>query len=213
MENKKTSIFQAFKLYTGKNIIRHVVSISSALVIIFSLFGLLLKVTGWKCEGVACFTLNICSIFYYMNTSKFFNIRIIDYKFFKTTQYGVIMFQKYRIASHIAGLSVALLTYIPLGIIFSGINFTILHIILALFTRDVFYTVLLIVERLKLNINELKLTVAIVMLFYIFVYFPSIECGVVFNFLHLILSVLFIIWFVIIEKILLKRLQEIWYED
>ncbi len=215
MENKRITIFQAYKLYHCGGFVKDTLLATLISVGVMFFIRILLgndfdsaKLIMLIANSMICFVSSSAYIFNSLETKAVEN-------FFRTVKEPVDFFQKQHIAGLISGIAVIVLNHLIMGAAFSCISMSMM------------IGSLLLLIRAIANIFSVIKKDAVRVLAYIggyFVFFPvaiaicsindkdyiEFEMG---NMLILIFIVLALIIFVLSEKYVLKSLRNNWYKD
>lgn len=212
MKNKKTSLAQAYKLYTGTNIAKFIIK-ATVYTFILSFFlnflfnGNELENIRLYYNGVATLVL---SILYFFNTA---NVKLRG-MFFRTVKDCIGMYQKYHLASLLSGIAVILVSFFLQIIIFGMPEETVIICLFTLFVR----AVVNIIGIIKHDAAR-----CIALCFFVFHVFMGTVIGSAavqdFNIKlelglgHIILAVVTAAIFIGSEMLVLKSIRNNWYKD
>lgn len=216
MENKKTSIFQAYKLYHSMGFVKEVL-----LAAIFSLAGslffgvfLLDKSEDEELRLVILFFNSfICYIASAINVFMTADTRISGLVY-RTVKEPIEMYQKQHIASVLAGVSVILLNQLIVGIAFSclwesiymSLGLIFLKAVTNIFSvikHDAFRSIVYVISGLPLFVYTICMKNLFEKKFFDF------EFGIA----QIVLVVLSAVIFFVSEKVVLKSIRKKWYKD
>lgn len=212
MKNNGTSLSQAFKLYTGTNVVKFTLK---WIIYSFLLSGYMASVFSNADEPeLKPLMLFFNSFFGFMASSVIlfstYNSKK-DEAFFRTVKDSIGMYQKYHLISTFSGVIIIVLTHLCFALFYSSVietvNFCLVTLliralanILCLIKRDIIrILILLIPSMISLMIFAVLIEDKII----------KLELGTI----HILLAVSATVIFVVSEIIVLKHFRKNWYKD
>ncbi len=215
MKNNSTSLPQAFKLYTGTNVVKFTLK---WIIYSFLLSGYMASVFSNADEP----ELKPVMLFFNSLISFFASCVIMfstynsktDEAFFRTVKDSIGTYQKYHLISTFSGVIIIVLTNLFLAVFFSSVTAAISICLFTLFIRAL-ANIFCIIKRDVVRTTVLLITVLPAMIGLLI--FASLiedehiklELGTI----HIILAVSATVIFVVSEIIVLKHFRKNWYKD
>lgn len=212
MKNNSTSLSQAFKLYTGTNVVKFTLKLVIYDIIFILFFSLVCGSVDEKMV-MHCYFSIISFLSSGLTIFRTYNSKISG-AVFRTVKDSIRMYQKYHLTSTLSGITIIVLTNLFLAVFFSSVTAAISICLFTLFIRAL-ANIFCIIKRDVVRTTVLLITVLPAMIGLLI--FASLiedehiklELGTI----HIILAVSATVIFVVSEIIVLKQFRKNWYKD
>lgn len=212
MKNNSTSLPQAFKLYTGTNVVKFTLK---WIIYSFLLSGYMASVFSNADEP----ELKPVMLFFNSLISFFASCVIMfstynsktDEAFFRTVKDSIGTYQKYHLISTFSGVIIIVLTHLCFALFYSSVIETVNFCLVTLFIRAL-ANILCLIKRDIIRILILLIPSMIsLMIFAVLIEdkIIKLELGTI----HILLAVSATVIFVVSEIIVLKHFRKNWYKD